>query len=126
MMRDKVLGDIRADPLWYGAIIAKRIRRLLDAAPPLRFGFGARYLDVPWTAWLFLPAVVWVVFLRRWDQLALLGFYLHTSLTTIAVFAGYSMSFYAALHLALSAVSVCWVAQGGREVCCAWQSRRAD
>ena len=111
VLKEKVLGDIRADPLWYAGIIVKRLDRLFSLATPIRLGIGARYVDVPFSAWLFLPAILWLAYLRRWDQLKLLAFYLPASLSTVAVFSGKSMPYNSAFHLVLFAVVVCWAAQ---------------
>ena len=124
VMRDKVLGDIRADPLWYASVIAKRLNRLFSEPTPIRLGFGSRYFDLPWTAWLLIPALGWVAFLRRWDELVLLGFYLPTSLTTVAVHASPSMSYNSAFHQVLFAIVVCWAAHGALEFSLALRARR--
>lgn len=114
VLREKVLGDIRADPLWYASVVAKRVDRLFSQPTPIRLGFGAHYFDVPFSAWLFIPALGWIAFLRRWDQFMLLGFYGSTSLTTIAVYSGDTMPYNSAFHQVLFAAFVCWGAHGAR------------
>lgn len=125
VMRDKVLGDVQADPGWYATVIKKRFKRLFRNPTPIRLGLGARYLDVPWTAWLLIPALLWAVLLRRPDQIALLGFYASTSLTTIAVYSGERMTFNSAFHQMLFAVVVCWVVHGAYDLLRAGRSPRS-
>ena len=112
VMRDKVVGDIVDDPLWYAGILAKRVQWAFDKATPMRVAIGTRYFDIPFTAWLFLPMLAWLAYLRRWDQLKLLAFYLPTSLSTILVFGRGSMAFNAGFHMVAFAVLVCWLAHG--------------
>jgi hypothetical protein len=121
VMRDKVIGDIREDPVWYASVIARRLKRVLSHATPIRLSLATGYVDLPFSAWLFIPALGWVAFLRCWDQFVLLGFYASTSVTTVAVYSGHSMPFNSAFHLVLFAVFVCWAAHGGRE---AWRVLR--
>jgi len=112
VMRDKVLGDILGAPLWYLNILRKRIVRAFTQITPARLGLGSRYVDVPFSAWLFIPAFLGLVALRQWDQLKLLGFYLPTSLPSVLVYSGHGMTYGSAFHLVLFAVVVCWTVHG--------------
>jgi hypothetical protein len=109
VMRDKVLGDIVDDPVWYTGVIARRLGRLFSRTTPIRLALGTHYVDVPFSGWLFLPALAWLAWMRRWDQMKLLAFYLPTSLSTILVFSGGGMGYNSAFHLALFSVMVCWL-----------------
>ena len=110
VMRDKVLGDILGDPLWYAGVIARRLERLFSGTTPIRLSLGSHHIDVPFSGWLFLPVLAWLAWLRRWDQMKLLAFYLPTSLSTILVFSGKAMTYHSAFHIALFSVMVCWLA----------------
>jgi uncharacterized membrane protein len=108
VMRDRILGDIAGDPLWYAGVIARRVEAVFQETTPVRLGTGRLRFDVPFSAWLLFPVLAWLVYLRRWDQVKLLGFYLPTSLSCILVYAGFTMTFNSAFHLVLFAVLVCW------------------
>lgn len=109
VLREKVLGDILGDPLWYAGVIARRLDRILSETTPIRLGVGPHYVDVPFSAWLLLPLLAAVVCLRRWDQAKLLAFYLPTSLSALLVFAGRSMPYNSGFHMVVFAVLVCWI-----------------
>lgn len=108
VMRDRILGDIAGDPLWYAGVIARRVEAVFEETTPVRLGTGRLRFDVPFSAWLLFPVLAWLVYLRRWDQVKLLGFYLPTSLSCILVYAGFTMTFNSVFHLVLFAVLVCW------------------
>ncbi len=110
VMRDRILDDIADDPLWYAGVIARRVAAVFQYTTPVRLGTGRLRFDVPFSAWLLFPVLGWLIYLRRWDQLKLLGFYLPTSLSCILVYAGFTMTFNSAFHLVLFAVFVCWAA----------------
>ena len=120
VMRDRILGDIADDPLWYAGVIARRVVAVFQETTPVRLGTGRPRFDVPFSAWLLFPVLGWLVYLRRWDQVKLLGFYLPTSLSCILVYAGFTMPFNSAFHLVLFAVLVCWAANAAS----ALQARR--
>ena len=124
VMRDKVLGDIRQDPLWYAGVLLKRLGRVFSNPTPVRLGIGAHHADVPFSAWLFLPAIGWLAFLRRWDPLKLLAFYLPTSLSAVAVWSGGSMTYNSAFHLVLFALVVCWIAHASSTAISGYTARR--
>lgn len=108
VLRDKVLGDIASDPLWYAGILLRRAARVLSQTTPVRLDF----VDVPFSGWLVLPAVASLLALRRWRQLLLLGFYLPTSLTALLIYSGWGIPWGSSYHLVLFALGVCWVAHG--------------
>lgn len=110
VLRDRVLSDVRDDPLWYAGILARRTRRLLSEAPPVRLGLGSRTLDLPFSAWLWPPACLVLALLRRWDQLLLLGFLLPASLPALLVYSGAGLAFGSAFHHVLFAMAACWIA----------------
>lgn len=92
--RDKVLGDIAADPGWYADILLKRIQRILTAVAPARLGIGAHYRDFPVTGALLVPLLLILVIVRRWSYLRLLVFSLPLALGALVVYSGKGMTYY--------------------------------
>jgi len=112
VVRDKILGDISRDPLWYATILAKRVARVLSETTPVRLAAGPWKLDVPFTGWLLLPALAALLALRSWSQLILLGYALTTSLTALLVYSGWGLTYASTYHLFLFALIVCWAING--------------
>lgn len=110
VLRDKVLHDIVNDPLWYVGILLRRAHRILTVTTPVRLGVGSHFVDVPFTGWLFLPALAALAWVRRWDQLQLLLFFLPTSLVSLLVYSKRGFTYNSAFHLALFALILCWLA----------------
>lgn len=112
VIRDKVLSDIASDPLWYAGILTRRAIRLLSQTTPIRLGASGAVVDLPFSGWLLLPALVALAALRSWDQLAVLGFFLSTSLTPLLVYSGWNLAYASSYHLALFSLAACWLANG--------------
>lgn len=51
-------------------------------------GIGPHYVDIPFSAWLFLPALMLLFALREWGQVKRLLFFLPTSLTALLLHRG--------------------------------------
>ena len=109
VLRERVLRIIRNRPLWYAGVLGKRVVRVFTQITPIRLRIGAYFVDVPFSAWLFIPAFLGLAVLRSWSQLKFLAFYLPTSLSSILVYSGHGMTYNAAFHLSLFAVVVCWL-----------------
>lgn len=77
VVRDKVLADIAADPIWYVGILARRAARALTVTVPFH-GAG----------WLVLPALWYVARGRRRFELSLLLVSLPLSATPLLVYSG--------------------------------------
>jgi hypothetical protein len=108
VLRDKIIGDVTSDPMWYVSILAKRAVRAFQGATPIRFGVGRHFVDVPFSAWLALPMLGIVLALRLWDQAALLLFYTPTSLTTVLVSSHRGFDSIASFHIVAFALLGCW------------------
>jgi hypothetical protein len=109
VLREKVLRDIRNDPGWYASILARRLHTIFTVITPVRLGLGTRYVDIPFSAWLLLPALLLLVAAGRADQVLLLLFFLSTSLPSLLVFSGLGFTYNSAFHLALFALVICWL-----------------
>ena len=108
VLREKILTDITNDPLWYLGVLRKRAEKIFDRATPVRVGLGARFVDIPFSAWLVLAMLPLLLLTRRWEQLKLLVFYAPTSLPALLVFSGRGFTNPTAFHLVGFALLVCW------------------
>ncbi|MFT6747976.1 MAG: hypothetical protein ACJAZ2_002334 [Glaciecola sp.] len=75
VLKQKVLGDIFGDPLWFIKIIFKRILRTLTTTIP-----------VPYLGWTLLPLLYYLIRKRNWTYIKLLVIALPTSLTSILIY----------------------------------------
>ena len=112
VLRETILHQIREDPAWYAEILGRRTVRVFSGATPVRLGIGPHHVDIPFSAWLFLPTLVLLLALREWPQVKLLLFFLPTSLTALLVHSGRGFSYNSAFHLVLFAMISCWVVFG--------------
>jgi hypothetical protein len=98
VLRDRILADVRSDPIWYLAILLRRIGRILsDTTPILRLPVhGLSALAV---AGLCLGARG-----RRKRMLALFAFPLPLSATALLIFSGKGVTYYGCYHLLPAAV----------------------
>lgn len=109
VVRDKVLGDILDDPLWYADVLRQRLGRFFEETAPVRLGLGTYRVDVPFSGWLLLPALVVVTCLRRWETLKLLAFFLPVNLAAVTVYSGGGITYGSAYPQVLFAVMGCWI-----------------
>ncbi|MCE9616420.1 MAG: hypothetical protein K8T26_19275 [Lentisphaerae bacterium] len=106
VLRDRLLANIRADPVWYARIIGQRIRRLLFESDPAHLRIRDTLLTGPRSPWPYLGvlALVLALGLRGYAKLFLL------SLPTLAVpllvttYGGQQLEFIG--HLVLAAVGL--------------------
>ena len=108
VLREKILTDIRDEPSWFLGVLLKRAERIFDRATPVRLGLGARFVDIPFSAWLVLPMLALLLFLRRWEQVKLLIFFSPTSLPAFLIYSGGGFTNPTAFHLAAFALLACW------------------
>jgi hypothetical protein len=65
IIRDKVLGEIRADPLWYLGVLGKRGKAILTEMPDVKVALGPRYhLWLP-SPWFLYPAMLLLMLATR-------------------------------------------------------------
>lgn len=108
VLREKILADITSDPLWYLGVLRQRTQRIFDRATPVRLGLGARFVDIPFSAWLVLAMLPVLLLARRWDQLKLLVFYAPTSLPALLIYSTRGFTNPTAFHLVGFALLACW------------------
>lgn len=117
VMRDKVLGDMLRDPLWYAGILFKRAVRILHQTTPLRFAMERDFVTLPFSGWLLIPLTVWLVRRKDWPKLKILCFLLTMSFPALFIYSGGGMPYYSLYHLAVFAlgaacVSEAWTRRG--------------
>jgi hypothetical protein len=106
VIREKVLGDVRRDPVWYASILARRLVRLLtEGTPPsIALGNGASGAIVPvvpHAVWGFGTVLLglWLLKTRDWFRLKLLAFTLPLALTAVIAYSGDGTVYYSITHL---------------------------
>jgi hypothetical protein len=122
VVRDKVLHDVSHDPVWYVGILLRRIYRVLAIVPPLQvhLGFAAFSVQVPPPAWfglgLGVPFVL--MYLRRWDLLKVMIFFVPLMAPGVLIFSKGGMA-YSIHHLLAVLILITlftdWVAKRRRE-----------
>jgi hypothetical protein len=100
IIRDKVLGDIWRDPLWYLGILAKRARRVLTWTPPLALHVFREPLmsSSPILGFACIPLALLLFVSRRWAQLKLLVFTLPLTAPALLVYSDRGMTNYSTYH----------------------------
>jgi hypothetical protein len=99
VIRDKVLGDIKKDPLWYAEILAKRAGRILVEVTPIRATWWGGWLTIPWSG---VPAVAVILLFFTMRSKLLAGtalFTLPTVASAFIVYSGGGMTFYGVYHI---------------------------
>ncbi|WP_159092128.1 hypothetical protein [Aquimarina sp. Aq107] len=77
VVKEKVLTDIKNDPLWYTTIIVKRVFRTLTATIP-----------IPYAGLLLFPLIYFLIKRKDWDWIKLIIVSLPLSATSIMVHSG--------------------------------------
>jgi len=104
VLREKIVGDIRGDPLWYLGILARRVWRVLRETTPVRVSVGVGWLTVPMHGLMLLPVLGVLVWARSWMLAKLVCFPLPLSLTAVLIYSGDGTCFYSCYHLLVAAV----------------------
>jgi hypothetical protein len=121
VLRDKVLHDVRGDPLWYANILAHRLYHLVKDTTPVRAQVGR------WTAFsvslppvaaglLGLVVVAVLVMARQRLWLKVLCLTLPTSLLALLVYAKGNACHYSCYHLVVAAIVITWGLEAGLEL----------
>ena len=104
VLRDKVLGDIARDPLWYLEILGKRLLRILTEVVPARLAVGANWIGLPLNGLLLVPTLFGLILLRRWTLVKLLGFTLPLAATAFLIYSGSGFTYYSIYLQILAAI----------------------
>ncbi len=106
VLREKILNDVAADPLWFTKIILKRIGRVLGKATPVSLAVGSYSISVGWFGYLLLPILLVLIWYRQWRWLGLIAFTVPTAATALLVYSGGGTPYYFIGHLVAAAVAV--------------------
>jgi len=109
VVRDKVLGDIARDPLWYLGILAQRAWRIVRQTTPPRIAIGTLGFEVPMHGLLTVPVLALLAARRCWMMLKLVGFVLPLSLPALLIFSGLGLCHYSCYHLIVTALIAAWL-----------------
>lgn len=77
VVKEKVISDIKNDPLWYITILVKRIFKTLTTTIP-----------IPYVGWLLFPLVYYLWKRRKWDMIKLIIVSFPLSATSIIIYSG--------------------------------------
>jgi hypothetical protein len=103
IIRDKVVGDIKSDPMWYARIIAKRVERVLTEPTPVRITWNKDWITLPgeslFSGKAFVPLLFLCLFTRARLFAKILVFTLPTCVTAIIVFSGRGIAWYGIFHI---------------------------
>jgi tetratricopeptide (TPR) repeat protein len=109
IVRNKVLGDIVHDPLWYASILGRRLARILTQSTPPTVALGnGWFVSLPGRAvWGYLAVVVALALLRRraWFGLKLIAFTVPLAGTALLVYSGGGTALYSVAHLVAFAIA---------------------
>jgi hypothetical protein len=112
VIRDKVLADIKSDPVWYLNILRERAWRILDETTPLQLAAGKRFTRIPWNFFPVLPLIALCLAARRRFLSGLLLFTLPLSATPLLIYSGAGATFSAIAHLVGAAILATALLQG--------------
>ena len=135
ILREKVLGDIGGDPLWYASVLARRGWRVLTKASPVQLRVGQRSVPVPFSGVLLLPFLLFAGL--RWRRLsaapardrlrlavAIVVFCLPLATNSVVMFSGKNSTYNGCFHLVLLAVLLAWALRGGFDRALASRTQR--
>jgi len=109
ILRDKVLGDIRRDPVWYAGILMKRAAHIFRETTPVRIGVSNHFVTIPFSGFLTLPVLAWLLRRRDWQKILLIAFTVPLSLPALLIYSGGGQTFHSLFHLAVFALIPCIV-----------------
>jgi hypothetical protein len=116
IIRDKILGDIRHDPLWYLDILKKRALRVLSEVPPLTAHVSREPVNMtsPLFGFLCVPLALFLALSGRWTQLKCLLFSLPLTAPALLIYSDKGMTNYSTYHYFGFAILCSMVAEGAR------------
>jgi hypothetical protein len=116
VLRDKVLGDIRNDPMWYLQILGKRLERVFSAIPPISLSAHSRTMGIPAGGYIALAVAGVLLIGRGYPFLILLFFSLPLAATSMILYSLRGTTYYTTFHLMAAALAAAWLLEG--ILCC--------
>jgi hypothetical protein len=95
VVRDKVLEDVLGSPGWYASILASRLVRVFTKTTPLQLHAFFVTIPIPWSGWLALPLLGWLVWRREFFLAKVLAFTAPMSLVPLFIHSGDGTTYYA-------------------------------
>jgi len=120
VIREKVLGDVIGEPVWYAGILARRAARIGTEFSPPSVAFG-RYTVSLWAlGWLYFPMLLVLIWTRQWAGLWLVLFPSSTAATAFLIYSGGGTPFYFIGHLVTAVLfllaAIEWVSRKNRAI----------
>lgn len=117
LIRDKVLGDIKKDPKWYGGILWDRTQRILETTTRVGFATAKEqyYVSGVLVGWACVPLLLLLILTRRWTELKLLLFSTPLSIAPLCIYSDRGMSFYSCYHLFGAFILACLAGEALRK-----------
>jgi hypothetical protein len=99
LIRDKILTDIKKDPVWYLGVLAKRIHRIFTMTTPVRISWWTSWWNMPWHAVLAVPLVLLLAAFRSRFLLGITLFTLPSLTTALVVYSDRGITYYGLFHI---------------------------
>lgn len=107
IIRDKVLHDIRQDPLWYLGVLTKRVGRILTMTSPVRISWATGWVTMSiWHALLTIPLLLGLLAMRSRLLVGITLFTIPSLTTALLVFSDLGITYYGVFHIIGFAVVV--------------------
>lgn len=109
--KEKVLNDIKKDPLWYIEILFKRIWNNLTMLSPISISFFKINIPIPFTGLFIFIAIPFLWFKQNFDALRLVLFSIPISLASIIIYAKDNITFNHVYHIILFCLFINFLAK---------------
>lgn len=97
--KEKVLNDIKKDPLWYMEILFKRLWNNLTILSPISISFFKINIPIPFTGLLIFLAVPFLWINKNFEALRIILFSIPISLASIIIYAKDNITFNHVYHI---------------------------
>jgi hypothetical protein len=97
--KDKVLNDIKKDPVWYVGILTKRFWNNIIILSPVALSVAGLYLVLPFSGLLILLLLIFLAYKKQYSYLLLLAFSLPVSLASFLIYSKDNITFNHVYHL---------------------------
>lgn len=106
VIKAKVLGDIKSDPLWYAGIILQRIHMFFWDVSPIEMRVWNFSIPIPFTGYVAIILAAWLVYRRHWWRLKLLIFTLPLATSSILIYSGEHNTYMSLYHMVTLAILI--------------------
>lgn len=106
VIRDKVLSDIKRDPLWYAGVLMKRVHRIFTMTTPVRVTMPSGWFTIPWHGVVFFPLVALFALLRSRLLVGISLFTLPSVTTALVIYSDRGITYYGIFHIVTFALVI--------------------